>query len=208
MPATDSEKTGLDEFFGLLKDVQKIALVAAGGLIALPLIAGLGGFTPPWPPGVVGITTLVELVVLMVVFQVLAKAPRSKATRVIVCSAVLVFVFSVTYLVLNAAFVYQIPNNDTRVVMGCGLSENAKIILKSDGQNPTDVCPGEFALLLSSAQYETDKVWTRFSVAALKAALATSWLASFAALAALVGVFVAYQRKQATKRPRATKQAV
>src|SRR6266404_6309043 len=146
MPDSDGEKTGLDQFFDLLKDVRKIAFVAAGGLIALPLVAGLGGFTPPWPPRIVGITSLVELVVLILVFQVLAKAPRSKATRFIVWSAVMVFALSSFYLVLNAAFVYQIPNNETRVVMGCGLSEKAKIILKADGQNPTDVCPGEFAL--------------------------------------------------------------
>lgn len=198
MPAPEPQ-TGLDEFFDLLKGVRKIALAAAGGLIVLPLVAGLGGFDPPWPPGVIGITSLVELVVLMVVFQMLAKARRAKATRVIIWSAAMVFVLSTAYLVLNAAFVYQIPNNDTRVVMGCGLSDKAKLILSADGQNPTDVCPGEFALLLSSSQYETDKIWTRLSVTGVKAALVISWLGAFAALASLFGVFVAFQSKQVVK---------
>ncbi|EFF75500.1 hypothetical protein [Achromobacter piechaudii] len=203
MPVAEP-KTGLDEFFAMLDGVRKVALSAAAGLIALPLAAGLAGFAPPWPPGLVVITSLMELVVLLVVFQTLAKAQRSAASKVIIWSAILVFVTSAVYLVLNAAFVYQIPNDDTRVVMGCGLSDNAQLILKSQGLNPTDVCPGEFSLLMSSAQYETDKVWTRLSITAIKSALAISWFGSFGALSFLVGVFVAFQRRQVVRASRTT----
>ncbi|SIO67337.1 hypothetical protein SAMN05444165_7020 [Paraburkholderia phenazinium] len=189
-------KNGLDDFFGVLRDVHRIALVAAGGLILLPLLAGLGGYVPPWPSGIVGITSLVELVVLITVFQLLSRAQRSRASRMILSSAILVLILSAIYLLTNAIFVYSIPNNSTRVVLGCGLSEKAKLILGGYGHLPTDVCPGEFTAMLASAQYETDVVWSKLSVSLIKGALAFSWLGAFGALAALVGVFVSFQRRQ------------
>ena len=196
------QQTGLDDFFEALRDVRKIALVAAGGLILLPMLAGLAGYLPPWPAGpqgstaIVVITSLAELVVLIVCFQVLSRASRATVTRVVVLSAVLVAGLSAVYLILNALFVHQIPNNPASVVLGCGLSENSKLILANSGRQPTDVCPGEFQLLLSSAQYETDKVWTKLSVSLIKAALVLAWLGAFGALAALTGVFVYFQRRQ------------
>ena len=191
-----SPLTGLDEFFGVLREVRKIALVAAGGLILLPLVAGLGGYVPPWPSGIVGITSLVELVVLITVFQLLSRAPRATASRMIVWAAILVFILSAVYLILNVIFVYPIPNNTTKVVLGCGLSEKTRLILTNSGFQPTVVCPGEFASLLASAQYETDVVWSKLSVSLIKAALALSWLGAFGALATLAGVFVSFQRRQ------------
>ncbi|WP_232077603.1 hypothetical protein [Variovorax sp. PBL-E5] len=181
-----------------VKRVRKMAFVAAGGLLAIPLGVGLAGFSPPWPPGpgLTVMTSLVELVVLVVVFQLLHRAERSTANKVVVASAVLVFLFSILHLVLNAAFVYPIPNNDNRVVMGCGLTDNARLILKGDGQTPTDECPGEFTQLLSASQYEPEKIWTRFSLTGIKAALVLTWLGAFASLASMVGVFVSFQRRQ------------
>ncbi|MDR7009881.1 hypothetical protein J2W46_006812 [Paraburkholderia strydomiana] len=190
-------RTGLDDFFGVLRDVHKIALVAAGGLILLPLLAGLGGYVPPWPAGIVGITSLVEIVVLITVFQFMARASRAKASWVILGAAILVLTLSAIYLLTSAIFVYAIPNNTTRVVLGCGLSEKTRLILlASYGRLPTDVCPGDFALMLASAQYETDIVWSKLSVSLIKGALALSWLGAFGALAALFGVFVSFQRRQ------------
>ena len=201
----EQPRTGLDEFFDLLAGVRKVAAAAAVGLIALPLLAGLGGFSPPWPPGIVGITSLIELVTLMMVFQILARAPRAKATKIMIWSVAILSMLSICYLVLTAAFVYQLPNSNTRVVMGCGLSEKTKLILAHINQNPTDVCPGEFAQLLSSSQYDTDKVWTRLSITGIKAALVVAWLGAFAALAALIGVFVAFQSRQAVSQLRSTR---
>lgn len=189
-------RTGLDDFFDLTGQVRKVALIAAGGLILLPLLAGFGGFQPPWPKGVAIITSLLEMVVLIVVFQLLSHAPRALASKVIVWSALLVALLSVAYLVLSAIFVYQIPHNDTRVVLGCGLGENTKIILDHLGRRPTDVCPGEFSSLLEGKQYNTDQIWTKLSVNLIGAALVLTWLGAFGALAALMGVFVSFQRRQ------------
>ncbi|HQR98198.1 MULTISPECIES: hypothetical protein [unclassified Polaromonas] len=191
-----SPLTGLDEFFDVLREVRKIALVAAGGLILLPVLAGIGGYVPPWPAGIVGITSLVELVALIVAFQLLSRTKRATASRVIVWSAVLLLILSTAYLILNVIFVYPIPNNTVKVVLGCGLSEKTQLILSNSGFQSRVVCPGEFSSLLASAQYETDVVWSKLSVSLIKAALALSWLGAFGALAALTGVFVSFQRRQ------------
>lgn len=201
------ESTGLDAFFGVLSEVRKVALVAAGGLLFLPLIVSLSGYSPPCPVGVsgsaaiVGMTSLTELVVLIVCFQLMSHASRALTSKLVIFAALFVIGFSIVYLFLNVVFVYRIPNNPTSVVMGCGLSENARRILLAYGQNPVDVCPGEFQTLLSAAQYETDRIWTKVSVSIVKALLVLSWLAAFGALAVLTGVFVSFQRRQHLKTP-------
>lgn len=195
--------SGLNDFFDVVAEVRKVALVAAGGLIVLPLLAGLGGFQPPWPKSIPIITSLLELVVLIVVYQLLSHAPRALASRVIVWSALSVALLSTVYLVLSAIFVYQIPDNDTRVVLGCGLGENTKVILAYLEQHPTDVCPGEFTSMLEGKQYNTDQIWTKLSVNLISAVLVLTWLGSFGALAALVSVFVSFQRRQRRQRTHA-----
>ncbi|WP_139110475.1 hypothetical protein [Pseudomonas syringae] len=191
-----NQKTGMDDFFNIVREVKKIALVAVGGLVLLPILAGLGGYTPPWPSGIAVITSLAELVILIVVYQLLSHANRSTANRVIACLAIIIFFMSAVYATLNAVFVYQIPNRATRVVLGCGLSEKAIAIISEAAFKPVSVCPGELSTLLASAQYDTDKVWSAHSVSLIKLLLVFSWLMAFGGLAALFGVFASFQRRQ------------
>jgi len=190
------ESTGLDDFFGALADVKRIALAAAGGLLIIPMLASLGGYQPPWPPGVIGITSLIELVILIIAFQFFSRARRTQTSRAILVSATLLLFFSLTYLTLHSIFVYSIPNNSTKVILGCGLSEKAEMVLSSMKQPPRNVCPGEFNSLLAAAQYETEVVWNKLSVDLIRVGLAISWLGAFGSLAALIGIFVSFQRRQ------------
>lgn len=194
MPLTPGN--AFEDFILNLKGIRRIALLSAGGVILLPYLAGLGGYLPPWPPGIVGVTSLLELVVLAATYQFFSKSSRKTASIVVLLSMISVFVFSTTYLSCNAMFVYQIPLSKERVILGCGLSYKSKKINAREGIEGLDECPGEYDALLSSAQYKTDHVWTKKSVIFVKLGLVTSWLASFASLAVLLGTFVAFQRSQ------------
>jgi hypothetical protein len=171
-------------------------MYAAGGLVILPIAAGIGGYFPPWPRGIVAITSLMELVILIVNFQLMHKASRKLTSILVVASAICIFLFSGTYMLGSSIFVYNLPDSSVRVTLGCGLSDNAIQILKSQNALPVnDDCPGEFTTLLASAQYEADHIWKKRSVSIINAALAFSWLGAFASLASLFGAFISFQRR-------------
>jgi hypothetical protein len=189
--------TGIDEFFGVLKDVRRVAVFSAGGLIVLPVAASMGGYSPPWPDGIVMITTLMELVILIVTFQVYFNSPKSAITKVVIAAAISLLLFSLIYLLTYSVFVYAIPNNRTRIVLGCGLSRDALSLLNDRGKIAgLDDCPGEFYSLLKSAQYEADRVYSKLSVSLIRAALDISWLGCFGSLACVCGAFITFQRRR------------
>jgi hypothetical protein len=192
----EAHRAGLDEFFDVIKDVRRVALFCAGGLILLPVAASLGGYAPPWPKGITTITTLMEMAVVITAFQLSAGKPRRVASRRVVLSLCAMVFFSLIYLGLNAVFVVTIPNSDVQIVLGCGLSRSALLVQRLPADLPLlDACPGEFASLLASAQYETDKIYTRLSVSAIRVCLVIAWLGAFASFASLTGVFVTFQRR-------------
>lgn len=191
---------GIDDFFKTIKAVRKIAAISAGGLILLPFIADVGGYLPPWPPGIVSITGVVEIAFLILCYQGLYGASRKATLRFMLISAVGILLFSVIYMVGNSLFVYKVPGTATVVTLGCGLSEKSKEILNSSNLSISDECPGEFDSLLSSAQYETGRVWKKSSVSLVNVGLAVSWLGAFASFALLLGSFATFQARRSTRR--------
>lgn len=190
-------QTGLEEFFEVLKDVRKIALFSAGGLIVLPIAANLGGYSPPWPRGITMITTLMELVIVIVSFQLYSGASKASVTKAVIGSTVGIFACSTAYLFLYSLFVYQIPNHQDQIILGCGLSQKSLSLLDAEDRTPGfDDCPGEFYSLLKSAQWDAERVYTKLSVSLIRACINISWLAAFGSLACLCGVFVTYQRRR------------
>ena len=189
--------TGLDAFFHNLKEIRRTSVMAAGGLMLLPMAAGLGGFMPPWPNGIIAITTLAELVMIVVNFQFFHRISKKKASKITLAYAFLTILFSGFYMIGNASFIYTIPTQSTRIILGCGLTQDAQLILKMEGAYPTeDECPGDFTALLESAKYESDKIWTKKSVSRIKYMLAFVWVGAFGSLAAMLGVFISFQSRQ------------
>ena len=187
--------TGLDAFKQLLTEFRGLSIWAVGGSVVVPFAAALAELSPPWPPGVVLVTAIVELLALVFVFQFLRSAKRQAINWVLSLSTLVLFVSSTLYLLSLSLYTYQVPTTKERFVKGYQCTPEAVIVFK-------DKCPDLGLDELKSAEYESERLWTRRSVTIMRTALVITWAVAFMSLSVALGSFLVFQtRTRGTANP-------
>ena len=197
---TTTVADSLKEFRSTLKEVKGLALSVGAGSVIAPLLASLSAYQPPWPHGISALAALTEFVTFILCFQLGKNSSvRTSGIMVVVC-ACLQAVVAITYMFLASRFMLPLGTSSETIVLGCGLTEEAKILLDPNSLPVAEQCPGDFHNLLASAQYEATVIWIPSSVQNLKMLLASVWLTNFACFAAMLIMFVLSQQKGSAQR--------
>lgn len=186
--------TGLSEFKQLLEEFQKLSIWAAGGSVALPFIASFMSVIPPWPAGLNLMTAVFQLMVLMLVYQRYKGRSKAVFTRGITVLFVFSFLIFVVYIAAFSMFTIYVPLSDKSIVIGYECTQNAKMIYEA-------ACPFLSLDTLAAAAYDEFLLWSKASIAIIRATLITLWFLFFICLAGLIGKFLVYQMKRRVPEP-------
>lgn len=163
-----------------------LAALAVAVCLALPVGAIWAQISPPWPRGVPLITVVIEAAAIGFAFQMLRASPPKTVRRTILSASVALAVLLSVYLVLVSYFTYETPTTKQLWAKGFTCTPEATLVYK-------DKCPDLGIDELKDAEYEAERLWTARSVTVIRVALVISWLASFSALAVLVGSLITQQ---------------
>jgi TIR domain len=150
------------------------------GIVAVPFGAAYGALTPAWPPGVEIVSAILGVVAFMLVAHWLRGATTGAINRIIVIAAIVLGLSSAAYMLVASIYIYQVPTTKERWTKGFTCSPEAQLLYKHK-------CPHLGVDELRGAEYEAERLWTVQSIAMIKVALLTMWLAACLSLAALVG---------------------
>jgi len=163
---------------------------AVVGIVAVPFGAAYGALTPAWPPGVEIVSAILGVVTFMLTAHWLRGATVAAINRTIAIAAIVLGLSSTAYMLTASVFIYQVPTTKERWTKGFTCSPEAQLLYK-------DKCPHLGVDELRGAEYEAERLWSVQSIAVIKVALLTVWLAACLSLAALVGgLFMHYTRAQ------------
>lgn len=184
----------LQEFKNLLKEFKNLSVWTVGAGVTVPFAAALASLSPPWPPAIVMTTAISQLVALIVTYHLFRHSSRRTITKLLTICFVGVLLFSSLYLFCLSALSFQHPRSGERYVRGLVCTQDAALVYRES-------CPFLRVDQISEAGYQLDRLWTAPSLAGAQLSLAILWTASFIALAALIGGFLAYQIRSQTAQP-------
>ena len=180
--------TGLDDFKLLLKEFRGLSVWAVGSGLAVPFVAAMADFSPPWPPGIVPVTAVVELMTLVIMFQYFKNTARRIVNRVLIISVIFFVIAGLPYLFVLSLYTYQVPVTKQRFVKGYECTIDAKVVFK-------ERCPDLGLDELQTAEYRAERLWTLKSISIIRIILVSAWSMTFAALSSALGVFLVYQMR-------------
>jgi len=93
-------------------------------------------------------------------------------------------------------FVFEIPTNGERVVLGCGYTDNAIAVSKMLGSTSGGSCPGNYENMLAGAQYNSYEIWRRESIMGMSLTLLLFWFSFFMMFSVFLGWFVISQHQR------------
>ncbi|HUK31700.1 MAG TPA: toll/interleukin-1 receptor domain-containing protein [Candidatus Acidoferrum sp.] len=156
-------------------------------LLVSPVVVSLG-FSPPWPHSAAAITAGCLGLYLLFVFQFRVSVPGQRAGQFITIILVVGACLSLAgYLLLFERFTFELPTTGERIVVGCGFTDEGRLVAQSLLMNTQGECPGHFEDLLEKSQYDAHQIWKKSSLELVRLSLAGLWAGFFACLGALVG---------------------
>jgi hypothetical protein len=176
---------GMQGFWRLLKDVRHL-LVWAVGSATIPIVAGFASLYPPWPPAIVQVTALLQVVTLILVYQYLRLSSVKVINRTLFAGAVILCLVSTLYLVALSQFTFTEPISKLRFVKGFVCTKDALALY-------ANLCPWLGDDQLREAEWESARMWTPWSITAVRVALVLLWSTSFVALSSVLGSFIVHQ---------------
>lgn len=166
-----------------------VGLIAAGvATTALVLVTALVGIAPPWPTAIVQITAISQLLALIFVYQKLSRAGRSRIEKRMQVNLVVLVALAILYLGLHSVLVFAMPNGELGA-RGIICSANAATLYP-------DSCPLLERVQISTAEFESDRLWTPLGLTISRLGLLVAWVGAFACLVNVVAAFVVFQRRQ------------
>ena len=181
---------GMDGFYELLGEINKLSAWVMPSATIAPLIASLVDLNPPWPNkiGLTIVTALVVLLALIVVFQFLRKKRRAVIDRVLLLSLAFLVASCVAYYSGLSLFSFTTPVTHDRYIKGFDCTKDARAVF-------ADKCPWLDLDELKQAEYEATRLWTIQSITVVRIGLLTLWAFSFAMLALALGAFISFQQR-------------
>ena len=189
MSPRGTKAPALRQFEELWRNFRGLSTTALGSSVAAPFAVALIHLSPPWPRGILPLTALVEFLILVAVFQLLPKATRKRAGRLIVFGLLSLFAISTIYLLAFSRFTFEVPTKHETYVKGYVCTANAALVYGAR-------CPDLGLDELQTAEYEAERLWTRDSIAVVRTGLVVLWLMAFALLSIVLGTFLVYQTRR------------
>jgi hypothetical protein len=154
---------------------NKLALAVLAGLVAIPVLAGLFAYDPPWPAGFGYVSALLVVGAAAWAHFSVPSGPALAGNRLRALIAVFVLA-AIAYLALGSLFVETIPGTGVRVIKGFTCTPDAELVF-------AESCPNLSRDALRDAEWEAATLWTGTSLMVVRLSLAISWLALVGALA-------------------------
>ncbi len=179
--------TGLSEFKEVLSDFQQLSSLALKGVVAAPLADILLKFGPPPAKAIGVLTALVEFVAVVGVFQFWSSTKERQLRPRMLIALSIFLVGLVSSLVLLERFTVSPGQGRDRVVEGYSLRGDIRPIV-NESYTPEQA--------LRESEYDPERVWTRESIALLRALITVTWMATFVGFAVYLTVFIILQRRR------------
>lgn len=183
----------LEKFFEILDYYKKTLAWALGGSAILPLLASFSEISPPWPQETPLLSSLFTAVSVIFSFQFFRSYQELKINRIMIISLSGATFCLMAYLAIFSTFTFQIPTTGQVIYLGCGWSDFSKEISSDFLIDPDQGCPGQYSRILESAEYESEVVWLRNSVSAIKILSIFLWLTTFSLIAIFISSFLVHQ---------------
>lgn len=184
-PSTEELAPKRIEFKEVLTDFQQLGSLALMGAVAAPLADIWLKLGPP-PAEVIGVlTALVEFVAVVYVFQFWSNTKERKLRVRMLIALGIFLVGLVSSFGLLQRFTVSPGQGRDRVVEGYSLRSDVKPIV-NESYTPEQA--------LRESEYDPDKVWTKESIAVLRALITVTWMSTFAGFAVYLTVFIILQR--------------
>jgi hypothetical protein len=178
---------GISEFKAVLSDFQQLGSLALKGAIAAPLADIWLNLGPPPAKAVGGLTALIEFVAVVSVFQFWSNSEERKLRpRMLIALSVFVVCLLSSLMLLDRFTVSPGAGRD-RIIEGYSLRPDVKHLI-DESFTPEEA--------LTESEYDPDKVWTRGSIAVLRALITVAWMATFAGFAVYLTLFIILQRRR------------
>ena len=181
------DNTALDEFRDVLSDFRQLSSLGLKGAIAAP-IANIFLRAGPPPTGLLSVLTSIAMLLAVVwVFQFWYSdegpklATRMKTTLVVLCISL------IGTLALVQWFTVLPADDRDRVVEGFQVRSDVKPLL-----GPT-LTPEQ---ALAGSRYDPETIWTKESIAVMRATLTVGWLMAFSCLSLYIAAFIVLQRRR------------
>jgi hypothetical protein len=160
------------------------------------------GFNPPWPHSAAVITAGCLGLYLLFVFQFRASAAVKQAGRFVTIMLLAgAFLSLLGYFFLFERFTFELPTTGERIVVGCGFTDEGRLVAQALLMNTQGECPGHFEDLLEKSQYDAHQIWKKSSLELVRLSLAGLWAGFFACLGALVGKRIRVLQVRAVEPP-------
>ena len=180
-------KNGISEFKAVLSDFQQLGSLALKGAIAAPLADIWFKLGPPPAKAMGGLTALIQFVVVVFVFQFWFNSEERKLRfRMLIALSVFVVCLLSSLMLLDGFTVSPGVGRD-RIIEGYSLRPDVKHLV-NESYTPEQA--------LTESEYDPDKVWTRGSIAVLRALITVTWMATFAGFAVYLTLFIILQRRR------------
>jgi hypothetical protein len=157
--------------------------IVMGAALVIPSLTSIASFAPSWPSHSTAVTTFVSLLALVLIFLHLKSHP--KTIKSIVISGVSLFVVvSCAYFVVISLYTYELPATKTRYAIGFVCTPEALMVYK-------EKCPHLGDDELRAAEYDSERLWTRYSITIVETCLWLLWVSAFVSIGTLAAAFAA-----------------
>jgi len=154
---------------------NKLALAVLAGLAAVPVLAGMLGYDPPWPAGF-GYASALFVAGAAAWGHFAVPAGKEMTGWRLKALLVAMVIAGIAYLALGSMFIETIPGTTVRVVKGFTCTPDAELVF-------AESCPNLGRDALRDAEWEAGTLWTGTSVMVVRLSLALNWLALVGGLA-------------------------
>ena len=178
-------RSGVDDFFGVLKSYNKVIAWTFGSAVA-PIAAGMVKLAPPWPSAIIQITAMFEVLALIFSFQLLQKKKVNTVNRIMIMSLFAFALSTIIYLVMTSMFVYIEPVSGDRFVKGFSCTPEAVQVFAGR-------CPFFSDENLRAAEWDAGRLWQSWSITVVRVSIVILWATMFSSLASSIGAFLVYQ---------------
>lgn len=164
----------VDRFLAGLRGTRH--MVVAGGASLSPIILAFAGISPPWPPDIIKISTVIALFLAMANYHALMRGRSTSVRWRLNLSVIVVCLAFPIYLVVLKLFTFKIPTTGEVVILGCGYTENARLVATARHFDDGPGCPGSFERMLEGAQYNPYEIWGKLSLGIIPMIIVVLWL--------------------------------
>lgn len=162
------------------------------GIIILPFLPITMGISPPQPMLTSILTSLFSLLALKLTRHLPLSFFQNYEHKLLAWSLVIMTSSVLGYFILFYLFAFRIPTTSEITIVGCGFTDNARLISPEYQVSPLDDCPGNFENLLKDATYNAYEIWSKYSILTVRTLIYLTWNLFFLSLTIILSLIFRY----------------